>query len=68
MEDLVLEETPPGGTGSSGAVRGITTASGETITATQVVITTGTFLRGKCYLGKTTYAAGACGSTRGADA
>jgi len=39
-------------------VRGITTATGETLLAPNVVITTGTFLKGKCYLGKETYAAG----------
>jgi tRNA uridine 5-carboxymethylaminomethyl modification enzyme len=55
VEDLVVDESP---SSSSKAVRGITTAKGETLLAPQVVITTGTFLKGKCYLGKTTYAAG----------
>lgn len=54
VEDLVLDEA--GGDGK--AVRGIATAAGETLLASNVVITTGTFLKGKCYLGKTSYAAG----------
>ncbi|TFJ82670.1 hypothetical protein NSK_006094 [Nannochloropsis salina CCMP1776] len=63
VEDLVLDEAV-GGSGAGGAggkqmsVRGITTAAGETLSASRVVITTGTFLKGKCYLGKQTYAAG----------
>ena len=43
VEDLVLDEAA----GSSKAVRGITTAAGDTILAPNVVITTGTFLKGK---------------------
>eukprot|EP00624_Nannochloropsis_granulata_P003309 evm.model.NODE_26867_length_7535_cov_21.253881.2 len=70
VEDLVLEEGGRSSSSSSSSgreshlegqqkfVRGITTAAGETLLAPNVVITTGTFLKGKCYLGKETYAAG----------
>uniref|UniRef100_A0A7S3HDY2 MnmG N-terminal domain-containing protein n=1 Tax=Spumella elongata TaxID=89044 RepID=A0A7S3HDY2_9STRA len=52
-EDLILEE------GSSGsAVVGIKTNDGREIHTGRVVITTGTFLRGRCFLGRTSYPAG----------
>lgn len=56
VEDLVLDSSPS--TSPTHAIRGITTAAGQTLLAPTVVITTGTFLKGKCYLGKTSYAAG----------
>jgi len=49
-EDLVL--------GASNRVEGVVTAEGARIAAGQVVITTGTFLRGVCYLGRERYQAG----------
>lgn len=50
-EDLLLS---PG----SERVEGVKTNNGEEVLCKSVVITTGTFLRGKCYLGRTSYAAG----------
>jgi tRNA uridine 5-carboxymethylaminomethyl modification enzyme len=44
-----------------GIVRGITLASGETVTARAVVVTTGTFLRGRMHVGLTTTAGGRVG-------
>ncbi len=55
VEDLLIE---PAGAGREARVCGITTADGTTVNCGQVVITTGTFLRGKCYKGLTSYAAG----------
>lgn len=49
VEDLLIE---------GGQVQGIRTAAGEDILTKHVVITTGTFLRGTCYLGRTAYPAG----------
>lgn len=42
----------------SAEVRGIILASGQTIAAKKVVLTTGTFLRGTIHIGKTTFPAG----------
>jgi tRNA uridine 5-carboxymethylaminomethyl modification enzyme len=42
----------------SNVLNGILTATSEEVLAPTVVITTGTFLRGKCYLGKKCYSAG----------
>jgi tRNA uridine 5-carboxymethylaminomethyl modification enzyme len=53
VEDLLIESTDSGS-----RVRGISTASGQDIIGGKVVITTGTFLRGTCYLGRTSYPAG----------
>jgi len=39
-------------------IQGVITANGQHIATNNVVITTGTFLRGVCYLGKTRYSAG----------
>ncbi|RYH12902.1 tRNA uridine-5-carboxymethylaminomethyl(34) synthesis enzyme MnmG [archaeon] len=50
-EDLIL-------TNNMKTVTGVKTQSGQELLALSVVITTGTFLRGKCYLGKTVMAAG----------
>ena len=44
--------------GSEPRVGGIKTGDGEELLANQVVITTGTFLRGTCYLGRNSYPAG----------
>lgn len=44
-EDLILDN-------NDSIVRGIITQDGRQIQVSQVVITTGTFLRGKCYLGQ----------------
>ena len=53
VEDLMIESSS-----SEQVLRGIRTQAGEEILAGRVVITTGTFLRGKCYLGRTSYSAG----------
>jgi tRNA uridine 5-carboxymethylaminomethyl modification enzyme len=54
VEDILI-----GNEGKDGErVRGITTQDGREISANRVVITTGTFLRGTCYLGRTSYPAG----------
>ncbi|HEV2601417.1 MAG TPA: tRNA uridine-5-carboxymethylaminomethyl(34) synthesis enzyme MnmG [Candidatus Babeliales bacterium] len=50
IESVCLDET--------GHVRGIITATGETISAPTVIITTGTFLNGKCHIGEKNFAAG----------
>lgn len=49
VEDLVID-------GST--IRGVKTANEQEISATQVVITTGTFLRAICHIGHKRYAAG----------
>ncbi|CAM9402712.1 unnamed protein product [Scytosiphon promiscuus] len=54
VEDILLDEGGDGG----GSIRGIVTADGTEIACTGVVITTGTFLRGKCYIGQEWYWAG----------
>lgn len=51
VEDLLLDP-------SSSRVEGLKTQDGREILSSQVVITTGTFLRGRCFLGLTSYAAG----------
>lgn len=43
VEDVLLE---------GDSVRGIVTADGKEILCKGVVVTTGTFLRGKCYIGQ----------------
>ena len=63
VEDLLLDgdlESASDDTkqGCKIKVRGIKTMDGGEVLADSVVITTGTFLRGKCYLGRTSYAAG----------
>jgi len=60
VEDLLLDE-PSSSTSSSGElskIRGIRTKCGRDVMASKVVITTGTFLRGTCFLGRTSYPAG----------
>jgi tRNA uridine 5-carboxymethylaminomethyl modification enzyme len=42
VKDLIIEE---------GQCRGITLESGEDIRSNKVIITTGTFLGGRCYIG-----------------
>lgn len=54
VEDLLLEKQGDG----SHIVKGITTQGGDRILSDSVVITTGTFLRGKIHLGRKSYAAG----------
>ena len=49
--DLLLDEL-------TGTLQGIRTQDGRDIASSRVVITTGTFLRGTCYLGRTSYPAG----------
>ena len=56
VEDLLLDS--PTASATHAIIHGITTAADHTLLAPRVVITTGTFLKGKCYLGKTSYAAG----------
>jgi tRNA uridine 5-carboxymethylaminomethyl modification enzyme len=48
-EDLLLE---------GAAVKGVVLKEGGEVRCGKVVITTGTFLRGKCHLGRTSYPAG----------
>ena len=45
VEDLILDQ-------KDSVVKGVATQDGQQIFVSQVVITTGTFLRGKCYLGR----------------
>jgi tRNA uridine 5-carboxymethylaminomethyl modification enzyme len=51
VEDLVLDKNME-------RIEGIKTQDGREVQTGQVVITTGTFLRGKCYLGRTAVSAG----------
>eukprot|EP01038_Epipyxis_sp_PR26KG_P010098 gene10098-13574_t len=51
VEDLLL-------CSGSDRVEGVITKEGIEILTSQVVITTGTFLRGRCFLGRTSYPAG----------
>ena len=51
VEDILLDA-------GSNVIEGILTGTKEEVFASKVIITTGTFLRGKCYLGRTSYAAG----------
>ena len=53
VEDIVLDR--------SGAVCGVTLGDGTTLPCGRVVVTTGTFLRGKIHLGEETWAAGRMG-------
>jgi tRNA uridine 5-carboxymethylaminomethyl modification enzyme len=52
VEDLLLRD---------GAVTGVRLSDGQEITAGRVVITTGTFLRGRIHIGEKTWAAGRMG-------
>ena len=54
VEDLLIDTSLSGDM----LLQGIRTAAGDDIFAQRVVITTGTFLRGTCYLGRTSYPAG----------
>lgn len=59
VEDLLLDElSVKGAAGDGPRLCGIKTSSGRDVLSGRVVITTGTFLRGKCYLGRTSYPAG----------
>ena len=67
VEDLMVDElasspsspSPSSSSSSAGArLRGITTGTGREVHSPRVVITTGTFLRGTCFLGRTSYPAG----------
>ncbi len=59
VEDLILSNDITSDLSKNrNSVEGIRTKDGRDILAKNIVITTGTFLRGKCYLGKTAYAAG----------
>jgi len=53
IEDLALD--------SDGAIAGVVTATGETLKAPRVVLTTGTFLRGMIHIGTDTTPAGRVG-------
>jgi tRNA uridine 5-carboxymethylaminomethyl modification enzyme len=55
VEDLLVDD--------EGRIRGAVTATGESIAAGAVVLTTGTFLRGLIHIGETRYAAGRMGDT-----
>ena len=56
VDDLLLDRT--------GAVAGVRTEAGETVGASAVVITSGTFLRGLIHVGETRIAAGRVGERR----
>lgn len=51
VEDLLLDDNMQ-------SVAGIKTQDGRNVLSRQVVITTGTFLRGRCFLGRQSYPAG----------
>jgi len=53
VEDLVLD--------ADGAIAGVITADGQTLTAPRVVLTTGTFLRGVIHIGEENFPAGRAG-------
>jgi len=53
VEDLAL--------GADGAIAGVITADGRTLTAARVVLTAGTFLRGVIHIGEESFAAGRAG-------
>jgi len=53
IEDLALDR--------AGRVVGVVTADGETLSSGAVVLTTGTFLRGRIHIGDTSFAAGRMG-------
>ena len=59
-EDLLVDESssPPADGAAGATVRGVVTGDGAEILCDAVVITTGTFLRGRCYIGRESYAAG----------
>jgi len=52
--DIIMDDPQ----GDSPEIHGVVTEDGREIKANQVVITTGTFLRGKCYIGSDIYSAG----------
>lgn len=59
VEDVVLNESNSENTGQAKHdVHGIVTKEGVVISARKVIITTGTFLRGRIYLGKESFPAG----------
>jgi hypothetical protein len=58
VEDVVIVGEGPPGSATGPRVEAVLTSSGDVIACGQVVVTTGTFLRGKCYLGEKSYAAG----------
>ncbi len=51
VEDLLIDDITK-------SVGGVKTKDGREILTSNVIITTGTFLRGRCYLGRTSYPAG----------
>ena len=53
VEDILIDHT-----GTTQSIQGIKTQDGREIIAPNVVITTGTFLRGRCFLGRSSYPAG----------
>ena len=53
VEDLVLD--------ASGAVAGVLTSCGDEVSAGAIVLTVGTFLRGRIYIGQESHAAGRVG-------
>ncbi len=57
-EDLVLAEPIDSSNKIKAKVLGLKTADGRIVDAPTVVLTTGTFLRGRCHIGRTSFAAG----------
>ena len=60
VEDLAISSLQQGQQqqGRQHRIDGVLTKEGHSVTTGQIVITTGTFLRGMCYLGRTRYSAG----------
>ena len=58
VEDLAMSSSSGQQQGRQHRIDGVLTKEGHSIATGQIVITTGTFLRGVCYLGRTRYSAG----------
>jgi len=58
VDDVVINGEGEPGSATAPRVEAVLTSAGDVINCNQVVVTTGTFLRGKCYLGEKVYSAG----------